>query len=240
MSRILIVEDEDGLRGDLVDYLGLQGFDATGVGTAAELMSALKIAPFPHVVILDVTLPDGDGFALAGRIRSQIDCGIIMLTAHGNTESRVRGFESGADIYLVKHTSLREIAAAVQSLLRRLPPNPDATDEDSETVSTAWVLDTVTWTLQTPGGEAVKLTATENTFVRSLIANPGAPRSREELARILSKRQTQFDNRHLDAVVSRLRRKILEQTGIEPPIKSVYGVGYSFSAPGRIDKPASD
>ena len=240
MSRILVVEDEAGLRGDLVDYLGLQGFDAIGVGTAAELMSTLEIAPSPRVVILDVTLPDGDGFSLAGKIRSKIDCGIVMLTAHGNTESRVRGFESGADIYLVKHTSLREIAAAVQSLLRRLPPDPDATDADSGNMSTAWVLDTVTWTLLAPDGQAVKLTATENTFVSALIANPGAPRSREELASILSRRQTQFDNRHLDAVVSRLRRKILDQTDMEPPIKSVYGVGYSFSAPGRIDNPASN
>ena len=92
MSRILIVEDEEALRGDLVDYMCLQGFEATGVGTAAELLAVLRNDVLPHVVILDIALPDGDGFNLAGSIRAQLDCGIIMLTAHGDTESRVRGF----------------------------------------------------------------------------------------------------------------------------------------------------
>lgn len=234
MSRILIVEDEDALRGDLVDYMHLQGFDASGVGTAGELKKILEEQARPDVVILDITLPDGDGFHLAEMIRARLDCGIIMLTAHGDTESRVRGFDSGADIYLVKHSSLREITAAVHSLLRRLPQNQNhATDGPAGT----WVLDTVSWTLLSPDGNSVKLTATENSFIGALIENSGTPRSREELARILSRRQTQFDNRHLDAVVSRLRRKILDQTAIDPPIKSVYGVGYSFSAAGKIGSP---
>lgn len=229
MSRIVIVEDEDALRGDLVDYMHLQGFDAAGVGTAGELKKTLEEQARPDVVILDITLPDGDGFHLAETIRARLDCGIIMLTAHGDTESRVRGFDSGADIYLVKHSSLREITAAVHSLLRRLPQN-HANDGQAGT----WVLDTVSWTLLCPDGSSVKLTATENAFIGALIENSGTPRSREELARILSRRQTQFDNRHLDAVVSRLRRKILDQTDADPPIKSVYGVGYSFSAAGKI------
>ncbi|WP_048647097.1 response regulator transcription factor [Nitratireductor soli] len=229
MSRILIVEDEEALRGDLVDYMCLQDFEASGVGTAAELLDILRGDVLPHVVILDIALPDGNGFKLAGTIRAQLDCGIIMLTAHGDTESRVRGFDSGADIYLVKHTPLREITAAVHSLLRRLPQ-----DQAAEDAPAAWVLDAVGWTLLAPDGQAVKLTATENTFVGALIANAGQPCAREDLASILSRRQTQFDNRHLDAVASRLRRKILDQTNIDPPIKSVYGIGYSFSAVGKI------
>ncbi len=229
MSRILIVEDEEALRGDLVDYMFLQGFDATGVGTAAELLAVLRGDFLPHVVILDITLPDGDGFNLAATIRTQLDCGIIMLTAHGDTESRVRGFDSGADIYLVKHTTLREITAAVQSLLRRLPQDHAAEDAPRE-----WILDAVGWTLLAPDGRSVKLTATENAFVEVLIANAGQPCAREDLASLLSKRQTQFENRHLDAVASRLRRKITDQTNFDPPIKSVYGIGYSFSAVGKI------
>ncbi len=234
MSRILIVEDEEALRGDLVDYMCLQGFEATGVGTAAELLDILRGDVLPHVVILDITLPDGNGFDLAGMIRAQLDCGIIMLTAHGDTESRVRGFDSGADIYLVKHTTLREITAAVHSLLRRLPQ-----DQAAEDAPAVWVLDTVGWTLLAPDGQSVRLTATENTFVGALIESAGLPCTREDLASILSRRQTQFDNRHLDAVASRLRRKILDQTNIDPPIKSVYGIGYSFSAVGRIGKTRS-
>lgn len=235
MRRILIVEDEAALRDDLVDYMRLQGFDASGIGTAAELMTALQKDALPEVVILDVTLPDGDGFQLARTIRTLLDCGIIMLTAHGDTESRVRGFDSGADIYLVKHTALREITAAVHSLLRRLPQ-----DRPVENATSAWVLDAIGWTLLSPNGQAIKLTATENTFVGALIANAGLPCAREDLAGILARRQTQFDNRHLDAVASRLRRKIFNQTRIEPPIKSVYGIGYSFSAIGKIDNRESE
>ncbi|MEC9401481.1 MAG: response regulator transcription factor, partial [Pseudomonadota bacterium] len=139
MNRILIVEDESALRADLLDYMRLNGFQVSGAGGAAEMWTALDDADRPDVVILDVSLPDGNGFDLAGDLRAKINCGIIMLTAHGDSESRVRGFDSGADIYLVKHTSLREILAAVQSLIRRL-----SGASSSEGNSTAeWVLDNV-------------------------------------------------------------------------------------------------
>lgn len=232
MSRILIVEDERALRADLMDYMRLNGFQVAGAGSAAEMRDEISGGTRPDVVILDISLPDGNGFELAKALRAKFNCGIIMLTAHGDTESRVRGFDSGADIYLVKHTSLREILAAIQSLLRRLL----GSDEDGGAGS-EWVLDNVSWTLMPPDGVAIKLTATEKAFLETLVAKSGATCTREDLARTLSSRQTQFDNRHLDAVVSRLRRKIQEQTGAEPPIKSVYGVGYSFSAACKIDNP---
>ncbi|MCA1298108.1 response regulator transcription factor [Stappia indica] len=230
MRRILIVEDERVLRADLMDYIHLNGFHVTGAGSAAEMWTALTDDDLPDVVILDISLPDGNGFDLARDLRAKFNSGIIMLTAHGDTESRVRGFDSGADIYLVKHTSLREILAAIQSLLRRLPRN--AVDNGT---GADWVLDSVSWKLVPPDGEAIKLTATEKTFLEALAANAGNPCTRENLARLLANRQTHFDNRHLDAVVSRLRRKIQDHTGAEPPIKSVYGVGYSFSANCIVD-----
>ncbi|MHA7774942.1 response regulator transcription factor [Roseibium sp. M-1] len=231
MSRILIVEDESALRADLVDYMSLNRFDVAGAGSAAEMWQTLAENGLPDVLVLDITLPDGNGFDLAEQLREKHDtCGIIMLTAHGDTESRVRGFDSGADIYLVKHTSLREILAAVQSLLRRLPSGSGEGGGGPE-----WVLDSVSWKLRPPEGMAIKLTATEKTFLEALVVKSGATCTREDLARQLASRQTQFDNRHLDAVVSRLRRKIQDQTGVEPPIKSVYGVGYSFSAVCKVD-----
>jgi DNA-binding response OmpR family regulator len=229
MSRLLIVEDESVLRADLVDYMCLNGFEAEGVGTAADMYAALSGFVLPDVVILDISLPDGNGFELAKDIRARLNCGIIMLTAHGDADSRVQGFDSGADIYLVKHSSLREISAAVQSLLRRLAP------ETGDTGPQQWQLDPTAWKLLAPDGKVIRLTATENTFVSTLIEHSGAACTRDQLSSILSRRQTQFDNRHLDAVVSRLRRKIVETTTAEQPIKSVYGVGYSFGAPGRIE-----
>jgi two-component system OmpR family response regulator len=232
MTRILVVEDEPSLRNDLVDYLTMRGFATTGVGTAQELRVEIGLPVPPALVILDISLPDGNGFDLAIEIRNRLDCGIIMLTAHGEADDRIRGFESGADIYLVKHSSLREIEATVQSLMRRLQdPRSRATGRAPD----QWTLDRASWQLATPNGTQIKLTATELAFVVALLEKGGQPCSREELAQLLARPQTNWDNRHLDAVVNRLRRKIKEIGQIEPPIRMIYGRGYAFSAPASIE-----
>ncbi len=227
MTRILVVEDEPSLRIDLVDYLAMRGFSASGVGTAAALNAELRKPELPDIIVLDIGLPDGNGFDLAARIRQNHACGIIMLTAHGEPDDRVRGFESGADIYLVKHSSLREIEASIQSLLRRLR-NPRAAPDQ-------WVLNRGSWLLTAPNRRDIRLTATEFAFLSALLEQIGQPRSRDSLAQILARPQTSWDNRHLDAVVNRLRRKIKETAQLEAPIKMIYGHGYSFSAPARVE-----
>jgi len=230
-NRILVVEDEPSLRNDLVEYLTMRGFATQGVGTAQELRSRLTQPEPPTVIILDIGLPDGNGFELAGEIRKSLDCGIIMLTALGDTDDRIKGFESGADIYLVKHSSLREIEATVQSLLRRLQdPRPVPRDQTDR-----WLLDRAAWHLVAPNRCEVKLTATELAFITALVERGGQPCSRDELAQILARPQANWDNRHLDAVVNRLRRKIKDTAQIEPPIKMIYGKGYAFSAPARVE-----
>ncbi|PSJ56146.1 DNA-binding response regulator [Mesorhizobium ephedrae] len=230
MTHILIVEDEQRLRKDLVDFLGLCGFTAEGIATAEGLRRALADDKRPDVVILDVGLPDGNGFELAGEIRRIHRCGIIMLTALGDSDDRVRGFESGADIYLVKHSTLREIEAAIRSLLRRTGDQAGVADGAGD----KWVLDSRTWTLTAPNQRSLKLTATEFALVSALCKHGGGICEREKLADTLARPRTHFDNRHLDAVVSRLRRKIGEQTNLQVPIKVVYGVGYTFTAPAVV------
>jgi DNA-binding response OmpR family regulator len=228
--RILVVEDEPSLRSDLVEYLAMRGFAVEGVGTARELRAAFDTSP-PAIVILDIGLPDGNGFELAKDIRARSDCGIIMLTALGEPDDRIRGFESGADIYLVKHSSLREIEATVQSLMRRLQDPQSRADHDAD----QWLLNRSSWNLVAPNRHEVKLTATEFAFIMALLEKAGQPCSREELAQLLARPQTSWDNRHLDAVVNRLRRKIKDYAQTEAPIKMIYGRGYAFSAPARIE-----
>jgi two-component system OmpR family response regulator len=230
VSRILVVEDEPSLRSDLVEYLAMRGFAVEGVGTARELRAAFDTAP-PAIVILDIGLPDGNGFELAKDIRARSDCGIIMLTALGEPDDRIRGFESGADIYLVKHSSLREIEATVQSLMRRLQDPQPRAEHDAD----QWLLNRSSWNLVAPNRQEVKLTATEFAFITALLEKAGQPCSREDLAQLLARPQTSWDNRHLDAVVNRLRRKIKDYAQIEAPIKMIYGRGYAFSAPARIE-----
>lgn len=226
MTQILIVEDEPRLRQDLGDYLELSGFGVAAVGTAREMRETLADGPVPAIVILDVGLPDGNGFDLATEIRAAHSCGIIMLTAFGDSDSRIRGFDSGADIYLVKHSTLREIEAAIRSMLRRTRNLPVIMVNDDR-----WMLDTSNWRLIAPNRKTLKLTATEFAFLALLCQQQGAVCRREELVETLSRPRTQFDNRHLDAIVSRLRRKIESATHLPSAIKVVYGIGYTFTSP---------
>ncbi|CAN7538245.1 response regulator transcription factor [Rhizobium sp. LjRoot98] len=198
----MIVEDEQRLRKDLVDFLGLCGFTAGGTATAEGLRRALANDEPPDVSILDVGLPDGNGFDLASEIRGTYRCGIIMLTSLGDGDDRIRGFESGADIYLVKHSTLREIEAAIRSLLRRTGDHADFGDNTAG----KWALDSRNWTLTAPNQRSLKLTATEFALVRTLCKHDGGVCARKELAETIARPKTHFDNRHLDAVVSRLRR----------------------------------
>lgn len=226
MTHILIVEDELRLRQDLGDFLKLRGYDIAEAATAGDMRAALSAGPRPAVIILDVGLPDGNGFDLASEVRRDCDCGIIMLTAFGDSADRVRGFDSGADIYLVKHSTLREIEAAIRSLLRRTG-NLGRREIGEEG---RWILDTANWTMTSPDGAAIKLTATEFAFLDLLCKRQGQVCSRDDLVMALARPGGHFGNRHLDAVVSRLRRKFGRATDISCVIKAVYGVGYSFTA----------
>ncbi|WP_157015542.1 response regulator transcription factor [Mesorhizobium xinjiangense] len=230
MTHILIVEDESRLRKDLVDFLILCGFTAEGVATAQGLHQALAHDELPDIIILDVGLPDGNGFELAAEIRAVHRCGIIMLTALSESDDRIRGFESGADIYLVKHSTLREIEAAIRSLLRRTGDQADAADDAEET----WILNSKNWTLTAPNQHSIKLTATEFSLLNTLCEHGGDVCERENLAETIARPRTHFDNRYLDAVISRLRRKIDEHTHLQAPIKVIYGVGYAFTAPAVV------
>lgn len=232
MTHILIVEDETRLRKDLVDFLGLCGFSASGVETVQDLRRALADGDEPEIIVLDVGLPDGSGFDLASEIRQAHDCGIIMLTALGDSDSRIRGFESGADIYLVKHSTLREIEAAIRSLLRRQGRLSDPTNKNdgSNNNGDQWVLDGTNWMLVAPNLRSLKLTAAEFAFMNALYNHGGGICEREHLVDTLARPKSNFGNRHLDAIVSRLRRKIEDCTQLPAPIKVVYGVGYTFTA----------
>jgi DNA-binding response OmpR family regulator len=231
LTHVLIVEDEPRLRKDLADFLRLSGFMATGVATAREMRKAFTDGGMPAVVVLDVGLPDANGFELAAEIRRAHPCGIIMLTSLGDSDDRIRGFESGADIYLVKDSTLREIEAAIRSLLRRAGDLPDTAIGNDD----PWILNSTNWMLTAPNRHALRLTATEFAFMNVLCKCCGQVCQREGLMEILTRPRSSFENRHLDAVVSRLRRKIEFHSKLPAPIKAVYGVGYTFTASATVE-----
>lgn len=238
-TRVLVVEDEPSLRVDLVDFLLAHGYAVTGIGDAYGFRNHIAWHGAPDLVLLDVNLPDGNGFDLARELRQASDCGIVMLTMRSGADDRVEGLESGADAYLVKHASLREIEATIRSVLRRLEqtraPDPAAANGDAAADAAppepAWLFQPMQWQLQAPNAAAIRLTGSEVAFLAALVERAGKPCPRDEIARVLSRPSLRAEDRSIDALVRRLRRKIEEVSGGEAPIKMVYGIGYSFSAP---------
>lgn len=230
MPEILVVEDADGLRDDLVDYLRLKQHLVESAANGAQARAILAERAF-DIVILDVGLPDCHGFALAREIRDRhgLGCGIIMLTGHGSVEDKVEGLASGADIYLVKHASLRELEANIASLARRLLTAPTrGANALALPLETDWRLEKTSWCLTSPTGGRVQLTATEFACIAKLMAVRGNAISRNDLITALDRPSMRYNERNLDGLISRLRRKVAQFCGMELPVSVVYGVGYVF------------
>ncbi|HTH16682.1 MAG TPA: response regulator transcription factor [Magnetospirillum sp.] len=232
MAQIIVVEDEASLRADLVEYLSACGHVVTGCADGVALDAAMARRP-ADIIILDVNLPGEDGFSIAKRLREQSEIGIIMLTARGVNVDRVVGLEIGADVYLVKPIELRELEAQIRTLARRLRAQPvtAAPPPARPETSSGWVYDQVAWALLAPGGEQVKLTANERTFVNLLVERPGEPVSRSDIFRALGKREWDAGDRSVDSMVRRLRAKGESLLGNPLPIEAVHGTGYAFTAP---------
>lgn len=234
MPRIIVVEDEDGLREQLVTYLTLSGFDACPAASAGELYRRMAVERF-GIVVLDLRLPDEDGLSIATHLRQQLDVGIIMLTARTGSEDRTRGFEAGADIYLTKPLEMRELVAAVRSLSRRLGLDADrgATAGPCPTppeTPPAWHLDKAAFTLEAPNGKQVNLTINEVSLLARLTAQSGVVVSRGELLGALGYDPLDPGNRNLDAALRRLRLKVEASVGCQLPVRTIHSVGYIFEA----------
>lgn len=241
---IVVVEDENSLRSDMVEYLSSCGFDAIGARDGTELDRLLRTRN-AAIIILDVNLPDEDGFKIAARLRDSHGAGIIMVTARSSTVDRVVGLEIGADAYLVKPVELRELEAQVKSLLRRLSEraaesanqsaNGTAGADGGEAADEArWSLDPTEWSLTNPAGIRISLTSMEMKLTSLLAAQARKPATRDQISQALYNRRWNPEDRSIDTVVGRLRHKVEGAIGGPAPLKSVHGVGYVFSAPIRV------
>ena len=227
MARILIVEDNPALCADLVEFLEAKGYDARGVANAGALLDISGSEHFDGV-ILDIALPDGDGMQSIPVLRRQygFDCGILMLTSFDERGKRIESLNMGADAYLVKSASLGEIEATLRSILRRVLPSEGAVTVSKKVAGAGWVLHVGQWMLQPPDGTGIPLTGAEMSFLKQLAGQ--AVCSRDDILQSFSNSVRQ-GGANLDAIARRLRSKISEHTGQPAPIKSVYGVGFSFT-----------
>jgi two-component system OmpR family response regulator len=224
-ARVLVVDDEPNIVDVISMALRYEGFDVASAGTGAEALSAVRDHR-PHVMLLDVMLPDMEGFEVAKRLgaeRARVP--IIFLTARDATEDRVRGLTVGGDDYVTKPFSLEELVARVRALLRR----SGAAEASSSVLTFADVeLDDDAHEV-TRAGELIELTPTEYRLLRYLMLNPRRVLSRAQLLEHVWDYDFGGDARVLETYVSYLRRK-LDEHG-PPLIHTVRGVGYVMRLP---------
>ena len=236
-KRIIIVEDDRDFRESLVESLLLAGFDVTGVESALEFYQNIAIQNY-LLAILDLGLPDQNGFVLAKYIRKNTDMRIIVLTAQSSLDSRINAYQSGADIYLLKPVDFSELAASIDSILGRLDEKLHGQQEKKITEPvlkrevTQWALIQKDMTLCTPKRETIKLSSKEFDLIEMLASFPNTVVFRQDLLKALDYEDNKYGNRSLDALIHRLRQKGGENCRI--PIKTVHGSGYSFSNPVTI------
>ncbi|MEQ8286708.1 response regulator transcription factor [Thalassospira sp.] len=230
---VFVVEDNTDLNKDLCEYLEMCGFEVVGCETGAAFYRALKTQQ-PAAVILDIMLPDADGYELAQYVRKNIDCGIMMLTSLSGMDHHLTGYKSGADVYLTKDSPLSVIEAALQPLLRRSHRTEGPEPQEQEIPADSWVLDMLNWTLRNPAGDEASLTATERTIIRLLIEANGAWLTRPEIVVALGKADTAENCRNLDTAIRRVRQKVMKEVGGELPVRTAYGRGYAFTSPAVV------
>lgn len=229
MIRLIVVEDDTDLRETLEECLTLSGFAVDTAGSALAFFQKLATESY-DIAIIDVGLPDQSGFDIAELLRKRPEIGIVMMTARGSTEDRIRGFSCGADLYFVKPVDCRELAAAAANLARRLNGGDGESRPDDERGGESWVFDRSGWVLQSGGGAEVALTSAEMRLMAGLLEHPGETVTRHGLMQAVGYADDDYGSRSLEALVRRLRRKIEAATGGGAPIKTVHARGYLFSA----------
>ncbi|MBL8326265.1 MAG: response regulator [Rubrivivax sp.] len=230
-DRILIVDDDPEIRQLLVDYLKRNGCDAVPAGNGREMAQMLGRHAI-DLVVLDLMLPDADGLALCRDLRAKSNLPVLMLTARGEEADRIVGIEMGADDYLVKPFSPRELLARIKGILRRtraLPPNlkPDA---QRCLLFAGWKLDTAIRVLTSPAGVATPLSGAEFRLLRILLDHPNRVLNREQLVELIHGRDAEPYDRAIDVQVSRLRQRLHDDGREARLIKTVRGEGYVLAA----------
>lgn len=231
MSSILLVEDERELASLIKRELELVGHTVQTVTDGPSAVEAVHLHA-PDIIVLDVMLPGFDGLEVTRRIRSTRSTPILMLTARSMEIDKVVGLELGADDYLTKPFSMRELQARITAILRRI----DLVKRQSQPRAVEERLEFPDLSIDVTGhevisqGQRVQLTATEFSLLRLLASNPGRVFSREFLLEEVWGNEVAVFDRTIDSHIQRLRKKL---GGADSPgdlIETVWGVGYRFAA----------
>ncbi|MCH7552778.1 MAG: response regulator transcription factor [Chloroflexi bacterium] len=229
IQRILVVDDEPVVTEVVQRYLKLEGFD---VAIASDGLKALEVAGSwkPDLVVLDLMLPKLDGLSVCRELRSNSTTPIIMLTARGEESDRIVGLELGADDYVVKPFSPRELVARVKSVLRRVSDRslPELSKEEALTFGCLVINGATRQVIQ--GGRQVNLTSKEFDLLHFLATHPGHVFTRDQLMEHVWDFAYAGDSSTVTVHVRRLREKLEPDPEKPRYVKTVWGVGYKFEA----------
>jgi DNA-binding response OmpR family regulator len=220
--RIALVEDDGLLRELLAVGLQRSGFNVFPAASGRELDDILAGESGIELAVLDVNLPGENGFMIAARLRAASAIGIVMLTARSELDDKVQGLDTGADIYLTKPVDMRELAATLRSLHRRLR-------SAAAPAADVWTLDTVQWRLVSPNGAALSLSGAESVLLSCLTRCPGETVTRDDIIAALGHRSEYYSQHRLDVLVSRLRAKTKAASGLSLPVRARRNIGYAFT-----------
>ena len=223
MARVLVVEDELKIARLVRDYLDEAGFDVVTASTGQGAVAAARTEQ-PDLIVLDIGLPGMDGYDVTRSVRSRSATPIIMLTARSEETDRIIGLELGADDYVVKPFSPRELVARVKAVLRRTTGQVVG-----ETIGAADLVIDVPKRIVTRGDERFDLTASEFELLRHLAAAPGRVFTRGQLLEALHGVSFQSYERSVDAHIRNIRKKLEPDPRNPSYIETVHGIGYRFA-----------
>jgi DNA-binding response OmpR family regulator len=239
-THIAVLDDEADITQLLANYLQSQGYRVTSVHTGRDLLAAMAADP-PALVLLDLGLPGEDGFAIARQLREHFRCGLVIVTGRGDAVDKIVGLEIGADDYVTKPFDLRELAARIKAVLRRILATPAAAAAPDARAEGApsrerfgfagWEFDTGARRLLDPQGSEVSLTTGEFDLLAVLVRHPGRVLSRDFLLEQTRGRDAAPFDRTIDVQIGRLRKKMEADSERPELIKSVRGAGYVLVPP---------
>ena len=224
---ILVVDDDLSVRTAVADYLTSQGYAVLVAEDGTAMRQILKEADV-SIVLLDVMLPGTDGLSLARELRQRPDVGVIMLSARGSEADRILGLEMGADDYLPKPASPRELLARIRAVQRRYQGKDEPQPGMMSFIFDGWTLDPVRRVLRDPHGLLISLSEGEFELLLAFVENPQNVLSRDKLLELARGEQSEAFDRAVDVQVSRLRRKLRNCLDGEA-IQTIRGAGYYFA-----------
>ena len=228
-TRLLLVDDEPTLREPLAEYLTRQGFVVRQAEDASKARSLL-LEYVPDLVLLDIMMPGEDGLALCRHLTETKNLPVILLTAKGEPMDRIVGLEIGADDYVAKPFEPRELVARIRSVLRRSAKLPPVAEEDALFEFDGWKLDPLKRKLTDPRGAVVPISSAEFRLLVAFLTHPRQVLDRDQLLDMVQGREAHLFDRAVDNQVSRLRRKMEEDSREPKLIQTVWGGGYRLAA----------